>query len=239
MAPRPRQRLEVDGLALPPTNFVTVDERGRGWISVSTRQHPRQLAWRTDVADGFVILVDGRGARIVAEGLHYTNEVRPDPSGSWLYVVETFGRRLIRFRITSDARLQAWETVATFGHGCFPDGFAFDEAGGVWVTSLMSNRLLRVHEEKGVQTVIEDADADHVDTVDRAFVSGRMRAEHLGPIPCTRLQHLTSIAFGGPDVRPLGSLHGACVYRFRTAVAGGAVSALASRSRDGRGSRVR
>lgn len=70
--------------------------------------------------------------------------------------------------------------------------------------------------------MIEEADADHVDTVERAFVSGRMRAEHLGPIPRTRLQHLTSIAFGGPDRRTacLGSLHGACVYRFRTAVAG-------------------
>ena len=43
-----------------------------------------------------------RGARIVADGLHYTNEVRPDPSGTWLYVVETFGRRLMRFRSRDD-----------------------------------------------------------------------------------------------------------------------------------------
>jgi sugar lactone lactonase YvrE len=214
--------IEVDGLPLPPANFVTVDEGGRTWISVSTRHHPRQLAWRADVADGFVVLVDDRGARIVADGLHYTNEVRPDPSGRWLYVVETFGRRLIRFGITSDAALHTPETVATFGHGCFPDGFAFDQAGGVWVTSLVSNRLLRVRSDEPVETVIEEANADHVQRVERAFASGRMNAGHLGPIPGTRLQHLTSIAFGGADRRTayLGSLHASCVYRFRTGVAG-------------------
>jgi sugar lactone lactonase YvrE len=88
--------VEVDGIALPPANYVTVDDRGRTWISVSTRQRPRQLAWRPDVADGFVVLVDERGPRIVADSLHYTNECRPDPTGEWLYVVETFGRRVIR-----------------------------------------------------------------------------------------------------------------------------------------------
>ena len=74
--------LEVDGIALPPANFVTLDEELRTWISVSTRLNPRQQAWRDDVADGFVVVVDDAGARIVAEGLAYTNEVRPDPQGT-------------------------------------------------------------------------------------------------------------------------------------------------------------
>ena len=46
-----------------------------------------------------------KGARIVADGLHYTNEVRPDPSGTWMYVVETFGRRLSRRRIAPNGDL--------------------------------------------------------------------------------------------------------------------------------------
>jgi sugar lactone lactonase YvrE len=213
--------LEVDGIALPPVNFVTVDNEGRTWITVSTRCRPRQLAWRADVADGFVVLADEHGARIVADGLHYTNECRPDPSGQWLYVVETFGRRLTRFPIAAQGTLRSPEVVLTFGHGCWPDGFAFDQERGVWVTSLISNRLLRFDGDT-LHTVIEEANTAHIDAVEEAFVRGQMRAEHLGAIPGTRLQHVTSVAFGGADLRTayVGCLHTDCVFRFRSEVAG-------------------
>ena len=90
---------EIEGVPLPPTNFAIEDEYRRTWVSVSTRRHPRQLAWRPDVADGFVACVTQGSARIVADGLHYANEVRLGPSGRFLYVVETFGRRLIRYPV--------------------------------------------------------------------------------------------------------------------------------------------
>jgi sugar lactone lactonase YvrE len=213
--------LEVDNVPLPPTNFVTTDASGRTWISVSTRHQPRQLAWRAGVADGFIVLVDRRGARIVADGLAYTNEVRLDPSGRWLYAVETFGRRLVRFPVRPSGDLGNAETVIEFGHGCFPDGFEFDANAGIWVTSLVSNRLLRLHDDR-LETVIEDENVRHTDHVERAFSEGTMSREHLGPIPGTEMQHLTSIAFGGPDLRTgyLGCLHASCVYRFRSPVAG-------------------
>ncbi|MBA2355468.1 MAG: SMP-30/gluconolactonase/LRE family protein [Acidobacteria bacterium] len=212
----------VDGRVLPPANFVTLDAHGRMWISVSTRQVPRQRAWNAAERDGFIVLLDGRGARIVADGLQYTNEVRPDPSGRWLYVVETFGRRLTRFPLHADGSLGTREVVITFGHGCFPDGFAFDEAGGIWVTSLVSNRLLRLRPDGALENVLEDVNTAFVDEVEQAFVTGTMTARHLGPIPDTRLQQLTSLAFGGPDRRTvyLGSLHGRCIYRFRADVGG-------------------
>ena len=212
---------EVDGVPLPPANFITMDEHERIWISVSTRLAPRQQAWQADVADGFVVLIEAAGPRIVLDGLHYTNEVRPDPAGEWLYVVETFGRQVRRFPIRAQGGLGAGETVFSRGDGFFPDGFAFDEDGGLWVTSLVSNRLVRFHDDR-VETVLEDANTDFIDRVERAFVSRSMAAEHLGRIPGTLLQQLTSVAFGGPDRRTvyLGSLHGSCVYRFRTTVSG-------------------
>src|SRR5262245_26194189 len=211
---------EIDGVPLPPANFVTIDAQGRVWMSFSTRHRPRQQAWRQHVADGFVAVLDSQGARIVADGLHYTNEVRPDPSGRWLYVVETFGRRVRRFKINADAWLSSAETVVTMGYGCFPDGFAFDEEGGVWITSLISNRLMRFHDDR-LDTILEDVNVAFVDGAEHAFAAGNMAAEHLGPIPGTRLQQLTSLAFGGADGRTvyLGSLHRHCVYRFRSNVA--------------------
>jgi sugar lactone lactonase YvrE len=212
--------LEVDGVSLPPANFVTVDEQDRIWISVSTRHLPRQQAWRADLTDGFIVLIDAAGPRIVADGLCYTNEVRPDPSGQWLYIVETFGRRVSRCAIGAGGVLGAREMVVSIERG-FPDGIAFDAEGGLWVTSLVSNRLLRFHEEQ-IETVLEDVNERFVAEAEQAFASGTMAPEHLGRIPDTLIQQLTSVAFGGPDRRTvyLGTLHGSCVYRFRTDVPG-------------------
>jgi len=213
--------VDVEGAPLPPANYVTTDDRGRTWISVSTRHRPRQAAWRAQIADGFVVLVDRRGARIAADGLHYTNECRPDPSGRWLYVVETFGRRLSRFPIGPNGDLGPREIVLTFGRGTWPDGFAFDREGGIWITSLISNRLLRWVGD-ALTTILEEANEDRIDEVERAFEEGRMAAEHLGPIPGTELQHVTSIGFGGEDLRTayVGCLHTSCIFRFRTDVPG-------------------
>ena len=213
---------EIGGRPLPPANFVTVDAWDRTWISVSTRHVPRQQAWRSDVADGFVVLVDRQGARVVLDGLHYTNEVRPDPTGTWLYIVETFGRRVTRCPIATDGHLGAREVVVTLGYGSFPDGLAFDDAGDVWLTSLVSNRLLRARHDGGVDTVIEDANPAHVERVEVAFATGAMQAEHLGIVPGTTIQQLTSLAFGGADRRTvyLGSLHAPCLYTFRTTISG-------------------
>ena len=205
----------IGDVPLPPCNHVHRDALGRLWVSVSTRHHPRQRAWRPDVADGFVAVLDRRGARIVLDGLHYTNEVRVDPGGHWLYVVETFGRRVIRSAIGSDASLGPPEVVAAFAHGCWPDGFAFDTAAGIWVTSLVSNRVLRICRGT-VTTVLEEVNAAFVDGVERAFARGEMTRAHLGPVPGTRLQQVTSIAFGGPTgtTALLGSLHGSVVETF-------------------------
>ncbi len=72
---------EIDGNLLPPANFVGVDRRGWVWITVSTWSVPRQLAYRGEVADGFIVLVNEKGARIVAEDIGYTNEAIVDASG--------------------------------------------------------------------------------------------------------------------------------------------------------------
>jgi sugar lactone lactonase YvrE len=212
----------VDGIDLPPTNFVHEDVQGRIWITVSTRRRPRAAAYRRDVADGFIVLLDTRGARIVADGLGYTNEALVDPSGRWLYVNETFGRRLTRFRLAADGALSGSETVTTFGPGTFPDGLAFDAEGGVWITSIVSNRVLRVARDGSQQLMIEDCDPAHVERCERAFVAGEMGRPHLDTCAGKALKNISSLAFGGPDLRTayLGCLLGDRLASFRAPVAG-------------------
>ena len=213
---------DVDGQALPPTNYVMEDASGRIWITVSTRLEPRHRAWRADVADGFIVLMDRRGARVVADGLGYTNEVQLDATGRWLYVNETFGRRLSRFRVDSSGNLTDRETLAEFGPGTFPDGLAFDAEGGAWITSIISNRLIRVAPDGTQQVVLEDSDPDHLARVEDAYRRGAMERTHLDRIESRRLASISSLAFGGPDLRTayLGCLLGTSIGVVRLLVAG-------------------
>lgn len=191
----------VDGKPLPPTNFVIEDAHGRLWITVSTWLVPRALGYRPTASDGFVVLVDRRGARIVADGLGYTNECALDPSGKWLWVNETFGRRLSRFPIVPDGSLGRRETVTTFGKGLYPDGLAFDVEGHAWVVSIVSNSVVRVAPDGGQSLVLEDADPAHVDWAEAAYLAGTMGRPHLDHAAGSVLRNISSVAFGGPGLR--------------------------------------
>lgn len=212
---------EVDGIELPPANFVLLDHAGRVWITVSTRRRERHH-FRKDTADGFIILVDERGARIAADGFIWTNEARFDPSRRWLYVNETMGKRLTRLRAAPDGTLSGRETVATFGPGTFPDGIAFDTAGGAWITSVVSNRVIRVTADGRQQLVLEDADPDHVAWIEGLLDEHALRGHHIHRAAAQGLGDLSSLAFGGPDLRTayMGCLNGERLLSFRAPLAG-------------------
>ncbi len=213
--------LEIEGLAVPPVNFVHRDEQGRVWISVSTWRIPRDRAFHREVADGFVILLDRRGARIVADGLGYTNEVKVDPGGTWLYAHETMARRLSRFRLRA-AGLGPRETVVEYADGVIPDGFEFDAQGGVWCASVMSNTLVRVAPDGAQHVIVQDCDAGQVATAMDCWREGTFTRAHMDVGAGRRLANIASVAFGGADLKDvyLGSLAGDGLFTFRSPVAG-------------------
>jgi sugar lactone lactonase YvrE len=208
---------EVEGVTLPPTNYVLEDDRGRVWITVSTRMVPRHGARARDHADGFIALVDEEGARIVADGLGFTNEVRPGLDGRHLYVNETFARRLTRFRIAADGSLHERTTVTDFGHGTFPDGVAIDREGALWITSVISNRVIRVRPDGAQDLVLEDMDPAFVERFEQDYLSGALcRQGPLPPVPHRKLANISSLDFG-PDgaTAYLGCLQGEHIATFR------------------------
>lgn len=192
----------VDGTALPPTNYALRDLEGRLWATVSTRKRPRQADWHAGAASGFIVLDDGRGARIVADGLGYTNECALSPDGRHLYVNETYTRRLSRFALRADGDLGPREVVAEFGVGEFPDGLAFDAEGQVWVTAIVANRLLRVDPARGLVACMLDAGVpDLTARIEAGWQAACLTPQDIAGCVASPLANVSSLAFAGPGRR--------------------------------------
>jgi sugar lactone lactonase YvrE len=214
---------EIDGKQLPACNFANRDDDGRIWISVSTWARDRDLSFKKDFADGFVILIDDKGPpRIVAEGIGFANENKVDPSGQWLYVHETMGRSICRFAINADNSVGPRETAADYGVGIFPDGFEFDSEGGIWCTSVVSNRIVRIAPNGSQHIVFDGGDQDVTDRAEEAYQNDSYTRAHLVDGHASILGNCASICFGGPGLKTcfIGSLASDRVASFRSPVAG-------------------
>lgn len=211
----------IAGRPLGSVNFVRADSRGRLWICVSTLR-PGEDQYRTDIADGFIALRDDSGIRIVADGLCWTNECVPDERAGCLYVNETFGRRLTRFDMAADGTLSNRSTLATFGHGDYPDGLTQDAEGGLWVVSVGSNRLTRVAPDGTRQVMLEDSDPAHLEALEQALHARRLTRPMIHEAKSRKLRNISSLAFAGADLRTglMGSLADDALVRFDTPVAG-------------------
>lgn len=216
--------VSVEGEPLPPSNFAALDEdEGRLYVTISTRHMPRHLAANARVRDGFIVMQPPDGpARIVADGIGYTNECVLSPDGMSLIVNETFGRRTSVYPVADDGSLGRPETLARFGDGIYPDGLALDEEGGFLVVSIISNTVLRILMDGSRQLVVKDRDNARVEAAEEAYIAAQLDrtildAPHAGP-----LKNISSIAFGGPDMRTayLGCLLGDSIASFVSPVAG-------------------
>ena len=215
--------LAIDGVPLPPCNYVHLDAQNRVWITVSTRQVPRSKGYTADITDGFVAMIDQTGnAKIMADNLGYTNECLTSPDGKQLIVNETFARKLTAFDIDTDGNLSNKRTIASFDSGTFPDGLTYDADGGIWITSIVSNRVIRIAPDGTQKLMIEDCDTDHLQWVEAAFQKGEMGRPHLDQARSKKLKNISSLAFGGYDLRTgyLGCLLDESIYTFRSPNAG-------------------
>ena len=213
---------EADGVPLPPVNFVGLDAKGRIWISVSTCAVPRHPAFKKGAGDGFIAVYEQGAARIVAEGIAFTNEAIVDPTGEWLYVNETIGQSTARFAISANSSLGPRETVADYPPGTFPDGFTFDADGGILIVSVASNRIIHVDMHGKQSIVIEDADTDAVERLTAAFERGDAVREMIEIGSKRKLRNIASIGFGGPDLQTvyMGSLSHDGIFAFRSPIKG-------------------
>lgn len=190
---------QIDGHPLGAVNFPYIDDSGNLWVTVSTRVQPRSTAKETPVADGYILRIDQSGPVIMADGLFFTNEIRIDPSGHYLYIAETTAGRISRQPIQPDGTLGDRETFgkAPLFPGAAVDGIAFDSRGNLWVTELSRNAIF----------VLDHFGREHL-----AFEDPK------GEV----LREPSSLAFGGHDLRTLyvGTLGMSHIVSFEAPVAG-------------------
>jgi sugar lactone lactonase YvrE len=177
--------------------------------------------------DGYILLIDRGHARIVADDLHLTNEVKVHPGGRYLYGVETLGKRVFRFPIAANGDLGRKEIFgpSDLGHGALPDGFTFDQDGNVWVTIITRNGIVVISEDGETRTIYEEPKLDAVDAMVTALKQKNATGEHLGACAGEKLNLPTSLAFGGADRRTVyvGSLGLPHLITFQSPVAGMAI----------------
>lgn len=212
----------IEGKPVGKANFVTRDRRGRLWLTVTTRTVPWTRHVETMSHDGYIAVVDERGARIVADGLCGTNELRFDTSEEYLYVAETTARRISRFRVGAEGDLGPRETYGPDNVGGFCDGIAFDAHGNLWSTLIMADRLIAITPEGEVLTLLDDGIPAATAALDEAWHAGRVTPGIMAAATGTIAPWMASLTFGGPDLRTvyLGSLRGSRIPYFRSPVAG-------------------
>ncbi len=214
----------LEGQPIGKVNFVLRDRRDRIWVTISTMINPWSEAINATLADGRIILIDDKGARVVADGLRFANEIRFDAREEWLYVAETTAKRVSRFRVRPDGTLTDREVYgpASLGTGLI-DGIAFDAYGNLWATMIFADRLVAITPEGGVLELLDDGDAAATAGFEQIFAAG-------GPVPFEVTMKcgggicrwLASVTFGGADLRTvyLGGLLSTSIPAFRSPVAG-------------------
>lgn len=212
----------IDGTPIGKVNFVLRDSKGRIWLTISTRITNWMEAISPRIRDGYVAVLDENGARIVADGFMFTNEIRFDAAEEWLYVVETSGRRITRLRLDETAQVTAREVFGPADTGGFIDGIAFDAFGNLWGTHVMSDRIFAITPEGDFRVILDDDNPEPSRALYEAFARDAVTPNHMLACGGTIAPWFASVTFGGPDLKTvyIGSLRGSRIPAFRSPVAG-------------------
>lgn len=212
----------IDGVPLGKTNFPLRDSKGRIWFTVTTKEQPWTNQLNTKSSDGYIALMDEHGVRIVADGFCGTNEIRFDDKEEWLYVVESTGWHISRLRVHKDGSLSGREVYGPSKLDGFPDGFAFDAFGNLWVTLIFTDVLIAITPDGEVLTLLDDSNAETKKKLFDAFKANEINGDILGSIHGTVAPWMASLTFGGADLSTvyLGSLRGTTIPYFKSPVAG-------------------
>jgi gluconolactonase len=181
-----------DGKPLNSLNDVTVDARGNVYWT-----DPSGSTLEKRTGNVFRLTPAGKVDRI-ATGLAFPNGLDVDPTGKFLFVMESQTKKVLRYAVPADDQpLGKAEDFYELG-GSGPDGCAFDADGNLWVADFH-----RPDTKTGRLTVIDPA--------------GKLIGHFAIPA-----EYVTNLTFGGPQRDEIYSTAGnpGGVFRVRAGVKG-------------------
>jgi gluconolactonase len=165
---------EIGGRKMFGANYPIIDSKGRIWCTHST-WGPMDAAFNGQ-NDGLVFRYDPDGSvTVVAENIQMANGVALDYDEQNLFVCETTGCDVLRYRILPDGTLAAPEVYGPkLGFSSLEvqdqrplplemrsqlgltDGCGFDAEGNLWVTLVLANRVIAITPSGEVKTMLSD-----------------------------------------------------------------------------------
>ena len=212
---------EIDGKPIGKVNSTTVDSYGRIWFTVTTRSEPWQNQINTRVSDGFIGVIDGNKARIVADGFCWANGIRFDAKEEWLYILETTGQRVSRLPVLANGKLGEKELFGPSSLNGLAEGFAFDSYGNLWITMVFTDEIVAITPEGEKILLISTTTQNQKNQLLQAFEEHRMTPDIMG-IHGSLVPYFSGITFGGKDMKTvyLGSMGGTSIAYFNSPVSG-------------------
>ncbi len=212
----------IDGEQIGKVNFVLRDSKNRIWLTISTKVKNWVEAFNPNISDGYIAVVDQDGIRVAAEGFKFTNEIRFDAKEEYLYIVETFGRRISRMKSHPDGTLSDREIFGPSDLGGFPDGIAFDSYGNLWGTLIYTEKIFALTPEGELRIILDDGNPEAIKKLDENFFTGKVVIDDMIACESSVAPWMASVTFGGQDLKTVyvGTLKGTTIPYFRSPVAG-------------------
>lgn len=176
-------------------NTAVRDSRGAIWFTQSAQNTPEAgeaRMWATvdiPAPEGALLrlgIQDGRlaeEAEVLVDSIYFANGVAIDETSGHLYVSETLGGRVLRYRVDLEAGVLSDRSV--FVDGVEPDNLELDGEGHLWIALPLSNELLVVDTETGARHTAfsssTPAQQEMAEEFHRRGQSGTPRMELLTP----------------------------------------------------------
>jgi len=211
-----------NGLAFARNGDILISNFGTDCLELMSRDGASRVL--ADSVDGYLARYEDGTFHIVADGFHFTNEIRFDANEQFMYVVETTGGRITRLRVDDGGNVRDREVFgpSRLGKGAWPDGIAFDSYGNLWGTLVYSDKLFVLTPEGDMRVLLDEGDPVKVDALEQAFLQNDVTEDVLFATGCGVAPWMASVTFGGRDLRTvyIGSLKGKRIPFFRAPVAG-------------------
>ncbi len=198
-------------------NTAVRDSRGAIWFTQSAHNTPEEgeaRMWATvDIPspEGALLrlgMEDGRlaeEAEVMVDSLYFANGVVIDETSGHLYVAETMGLRVLRYRVDLDTGRLSERSV--FVDGVEPDNLELDGEGHLWVALPLSNELLVVDTETGARHTafrsLTPAQQESAEEFTRRGESGIPRMELFTPASWAPLPGPVTGVILSPDGGPV------------------------------------